>query len=68
MYGFVKLTLKKILKLAEYVMCICSPHWNKVEGSPEDMDSSAYAVSQKESVSQENEKYIIGQEFLKYRG
>tara|TARA_Y100000310_G_scaffold47186_1_gene43807 strand:+ start:33996 stop:34577 length:582 start_codon:yes stop_codon:yes gene_type:complete len=65
--GFVKLTLQKILKVSEYVMCLCSPHWNKVEGSPEDMDSRAYAVSQKESVSSENAKYVIGQEFLRYR-
>ena len=65
--GFVKLTLQKILKVAEYVMCLCSPHWNKVEGSPEDMDSRAYAVSQKESVSSENAKYEHGYVFIKYR-
>ena len=65
--GFVKLTLQKILKVAEYVMCLCSPHWNKVEGSPEDMDSRAYAVSQKESVSSENAKYENGYVFIKYR-
>jgi len=65
--GFVKLTLQKILKVHEYIMCLCSPHWNKVEGSPEDMDSRAHTISQKESVSQENTKYIIGQQFLQYR-
>jgi len=63
--GFVKLTLQKVLKVAEYVMCLTTPHWNKVEGSPEDMDSRATTVSQKASPT--DEKYIIGQEFLRYR-
>ncbi|MCH8067505.1 MAG: hypothetical protein IIC69_02885 [Nanoarchaeota archaeon] len=65
--GFVKLTLQKILKVAEYVMCLCSPHWNKVEGSPEDMDSRAYAVSQKESISSDNAKYENGYGFIRYQ-
>lgn len=65
--GFVKLTLQKILKVAEYIMCLTTPHWNKVEGSPEDMDSRALTVSQKESVSPENAKYEIGHGFIKYQ-
>ena len=65
--GFVKLTLQKILKVAEYIMCLTTPHWNKVEGSPEDMDSRALTVSQKESVSSENATYEIGYGFIRYQ-
>ena len=65
--GFVKLTLQKILKVHEYIMCLCSPHWNKVEGSPEDLDSRAPIVSQKESIRSGNAKYEMGYGFVQYR-
>jgi len=65
--GFVKPTLSKILKLGEYVMTLTTPQWNKVTGSPEDLDTFAPTISQKESVDGENAKFEIGYIFLKYR-
>jgi len=65
--GFVKLTLSKIIKLGEYVMTLTTPQWNKVSGSPEDLDAYAITLSQKDTVSEENAKYEIGYNFLKYR-
>jgi len=65
--GFVKLTLNKVLKVGEYIMALTTPQWNKVTGSPEDLDTHALTMSQKDSVNNENAKYEIGYNFLKYR-
>lgn len=65
--GVVKLTLNKIIKVGEYIMALTNPQWNKVMGSFEDKDTYAPSISQKESVSEENAKYEIGYNFLKYR-
>lgn len=64
---FVKLTLLKIIRLYECVLAQLQPQWNKVMGSPEDLDTHAMAMSQKESVSSESARYQIGYEFLRYR-
>jgi|TARA_B100001964_G_scaffold243842_2_gene323124 hypothetical protein len=58
--GFVKLTIQKIIKVGEYIMTLTSGQWNKVTGSPEDLDTNAPTVSQKDSVSAEDAKYAIG--------
>jgi len=64
---FVKLTLLKIIRLYERVLAQLNPQWNKVMGSPEDLDTYAGAMSRKESITQENAKYQTGYEFLRYR-
>jgi len=61
--GFVKLTAAKIVKVGEYVMALTTPQWNKVPGSPDDLDMFAPVMSQKESVDVENAKYEIGYNF-----
>ena len=65
--GFVKLTLSKVLKVGEYIMALTTPQWNKVTGSPEDLDTYALTISQKDSINDENAKYEIGYNFLRYR-
>lgn len=64
---FVKLTLLKMIRLYERVLSQLNPQWNKVMGSPEDLDTHALTMSQKGSVSSENAKYLAGYEFLRYR-
>ncbi|MBI2135287.1 hypothetical protein HYU09_04820 [Candidatus Woesearchaeota archaeon] len=64
---FVKLTLLKIIRVYERILAQLNPQWNRVMGSPEDLDTHALAMSQKESVSSENARYQTGYEFLRYR-
>jgi len=65
--GAVKLTMNKITKMGEYLMALTTPQWNKATGSGEDLDTPAMTVSQKDSIGDENAKYEIGYNFLKYR-
>jgi|SRR3989338_3760966 len=64
---FVKLTLLKVIRLYEQLTAILQPQWNKVEGSPEDMDSRAMTMSQKDSIGSDNARYEFGYQFLHYR-
>jgi len=65
--GFVKITLLKLIRVGEYLMCLTTPHWNKVEGSPEDLDSRAHTISQNRSIDETNAKYESGHEFIIYQ-
>jgi len=65
--GFVKMTLGKFLKVGEYIMCLTTPHWNKVEGSPEDLDSRALTITHNRSIDASNAKYEIGYGSIRYR-
>jgi hypothetical protein len=65
--GFVKMSIYKLLKIGEYVMALTTPQWNKVTGSPEDLDTYAMTVTHKDSVDEENLKYEIGISVLEYR-
>ena len=43
--GPVRITLSKYIKVGEYIMAAISPHWNRVMGSPEDLDTLAPAIT-----------------------
>lgn len=64
---FVRLTFSKMIKLHERILAALNPQWNKVMGSPEDLDTHSRTVSQKESVSEENRKYHQDYKYLRYR-
>lgn len=66
--GNVKLTLTKIVKLGEYIMAATTPQWNMPYGSKFDRDTLAQTVSPQDSISEEDAKYQVGYQYLKYRG
>lgn len=65
--GFVKLTLYKVIRVFEYILTLTTPQWNRVMGSPEDLDTHAMNLCQKDSVEGENFEYQADFQFLKYR-
>jgi hypothetical protein len=65
--GFVKMSMEKFIKVHQYIMALVCPQWNRVTGSPEDKDTLAPTVTQKESIDSENTKYEFGYQFLRYQ-
>ncbi len=43
--GPVRITIYKLIRVGEYIMAAISPQWNKVTGSPEDLDTLSPAMT-----------------------
>jgi len=64
--GPVKITMLKLIRVYEYILTALNPQWNKVPGSPDDLDSLAPAITNHISDS-ESAKYSSSYSVIKYR-
>ena len=65
--GPVKITMLKLIRVFEYVMTALAPQWNRVPGSPEDLDTLAPPITNHISLSGDDLKYDLAYSTLKYR-
>jgi len=64
--GPVKITMLKLIRVFEYVLTALNPQWNRVPGSPQDLDTLAPAITNHIITDKENLKYNSGYGALMY--
>jgi len=65
--GPVKVTMLKLIRVFEYILTALNPQWNKVPGSPQDLDSLAPAITNHITINKENIQYGSWYGAFKYR-
>ena len=64
--GPVKITMLKLIRVFEYILTALNPQWNKVPGSPQDLDTLAPAITNHISTGKDSLKYNSGYGALRY--
>ena len=65
--GNVKLTIYKFANTSWFLKASLNPQWNFAPGSALDIDASVPEETSSASISEENAKYQIGHQYLRYR-
>lgn len=65
--GPVRVTMLKLIRVFEYILTALNPQWNKVPGSPQDLDTLAPAITNHITINKENFQYETGYAALMYR-
>lgn len=65
--GNVKITMLKLIRVWEYILTALNPQWNRVPGSPEDLDTLAPAITNHIHITGESAKYDSAYVAMRYR-